>query len=77
MRLETEEAAEKRVDVLLRAAGEERREPVEHDDGQERKDPDLQPDQLRDGEQQTEEDGQPRASEIVLDDEPNRMGRGG
>ena len=60
---------------LRRAAADEHDEPV-RDRREERRDgPEHQPDEVGDGEEEAEEDGQPRAAPVVVQLEPHRVRR--
>src|SRR5439155_25302173 len=68
-------AAEEALHSLLRAPGEQRREPVEDDDGEKRKRPEIQPHEMRNDEHDPQEDRHARPLEVVVYMEPHRMRR--
>src|SRR4051794_3594284 len=66
-------ASAEALHVFFAAAREQRREPVEHEHCEERPAPEVEPNEVRDDEREPEEDRQPRAAQIVVDEHPDRM----
>ena len=66
-------AREKEMQILGRAAHDEDDEPVDDRAAASCQGPDVLPDEMWDQQQEAEENGQPRAFEIVEDDQPDRV----
>src|SRR4051794_1224204 len=74
MELVADVRAQEAVEGARRPAHDQRGEPVEDPDEEGRVAPEVEPDVVRDEERQTEEDGQPRAAQVVrLTDEVHGM----